>query len=329
MSPHVENFVHSLVEMAKAMETLPTVQHELAEAHKTIEHQREIIQRVELKLLDRAAEISNLQASIRNLEVSRDDAELRFLEADDIASTLKNALRDVMAKIDGTLKAVEPVLPPTEVVEEPQATSTTQADEVHSVNPTPPSVVDMEGMSSNANTTTETTAAPMTSISFASGGHTEAGLSEQPMDGNTETGESAPNPTTSTSQQHVALDADISGTQSFPVSAMLPEGESVSNPTPAETPTDVSPPQTNAETTTASPTIGTQATDGVSVSPDPIVNTTIEHPTAPPQAVSTSDVGSSQTEGSDDKEPQKYDAAGFLRQEWWDWADRQWQPKRA
>lgn len=293
MSPHVENFVHSLVEMAKAMETLPTVQHELAEAHKIIEHQRETIQRVELKLLDRAAEINDLQSTIRGLEVSRDDAELRFLEADDIASTLKNALRDVMAKIDGTLKAVEPILPPTTIVEEPQATSTAQTDEVHSVNPTLPSVVDMEGMSSNANTTTETTAAPMTSISFASGGHTEAGLSGQPMDGNTETGESAP------------------------------------NPTPVETPTDVSPQPTNVETTTASPTIGTQATDGVSVSSDPIVNTTIEHPTAPPQAVSTSDVGSSQMAESDDKEPQKYDAAGFLRQEWWDWADRQWQPKRA
>lgn len=303
MSPHVENFVHSLVEMAKAMETLPTVQHELAEAHKIIEHQRETIQRVELKLLDRAAEISNLQASIRNLEVSRDDAELRFLEADDIASTLKNALRDVMAKIDGTLKAVEPVLPPTEVIEEPQATS-------------------------QVPTITEQERAEIETIPMQEEWAARPLDPELPVPG-VEAKDVAPDPTTSTSQQHVALDADISGAQSFPVSAMLPEGESAPNPTPVETPTDVSPQPTNAETTTVSPTIGTQATDGVSVSTDPIVNTTIEHPIALPQAVSTSDVGSSQMAESDDKEPVKFGEFGEIRLEWWEWSDRRFYTRRS
>jgi len=105
MSPTVANsLVHDLVEMAKAMEMLPQVQAELADARKAMNEYLTTIQRLELKLLDRSNEITDLERRLQDAEVSRDDAELRFLEADD-------KLSRVIGVVKGSIESLGVVVP--------------------------------------------------------------------------------------------------------------------------------------------------------------------------------------------------------------------------
>src|SRR5438046_10447377 len=90
MSPTVGNFVHDLVEMAKAMEELPQAQAELAKLRKIAEDQAETIARREASILGLKHDIETLNEKVRTAEANRDDAELRFLDADDhIAAFLR------------------------------------------------------------------------------------------------------------------------------------------------------------------------------------------------------------------------------------------------
>ena len=73
----VGNFVHDLVEMAKATERLPMIEAENERLQTMVEDYAKRIQTLELRLIDRATEIDNLHETIRAAEVSRDDAELR------------------------------------------------------------------------------------------------------------------------------------------------------------------------------------------------------------------------------------------------------------
>ena len=58
MSPHAANsLVHDLVQMAQAMEQLPQVQAQLDRTQGDLDHAYATIQRLELKLLDRATQI--------------------------------------------------------------------------------------------------------------------------------------------------------------------------------------------------------------------------------------------------------------------------------
>jgi hypothetical protein len=118
MSPHVNNFVTDLVEMAKAMDELPKV---TAELHQTsIERDRALstIQDRELHILDLKQQIETHLSIIRSLEVARDDAEMRFLEADDRAvkaSSFLARLRDdatmVASEIDRAKGMIDPPKP--------------------------------------------------------------------------------------------------------------------------------------------------------------------------------------------------------------------------
>lgn len=83
MSPNVGNFVHDLVEMAKAMETLPQVERERDQLNGDLNQARVTVQLREEAILRYKAEIETLNAKVRATEAERDDAELRFLELDE------------------------------------------------------------------------------------------------------------------------------------------------------------------------------------------------------------------------------------------------------
>jgi hypothetical protein len=100
MSPSVGNFVTDLVEMAKATERLPLVEQELEVAKATAEAMRVTVQTLELRAIDRKEEIDRLHARIRELEVSRDDAELRFLELDEKATIVTRRLGAIMSSFE-------------------------------------------------------------------------------------------------------------------------------------------------------------------------------------------------------------------------------------
>ena len=119
MSPQVHNFVTDLVEMAKATERLPYAEQELSEARQEITAKADTIQRLELKLMDRANEITNLHARIRDLEVSRDDAEFRFLEAEDRTNRALDFIKTTFGNAGSLIQALEPPKPEPVPVQEP------------------------------------------------------------------------------------------------------------------------------------------------------------------------------------------------------------------
>lgn len=122
MSPHeraahVGNFVQDLVEMAKATEQLPQVQADLADAHITINNQLATIQRLELKLMERANEINGLHSKLTAAEVARDNAETMFLECDDKLSAFRRLVKGFATDVGDLVSAQEPT---PEVKAEPQ-----------------------------------------------------------------------------------------------------------------------------------------------------------------------------------------------------------------
>jgi hypothetical protein len=109
MSPHAQtSFVNDLVVMAKAYEELPGVREELRTTRDQLDAAVATVQRLELKLIDRASQIDVLNSSIRQLEVSRDDAELRFLEADDRTEKALAFVRTTFGNAGQLLQALEP-----------------------------------------------------------------------------------------------------------------------------------------------------------------------------------------------------------------------------
>lgn len=109
MSPHAQqSFVNDLVEMAEAYRLLPQVRDELRDTQARLDSALNTVQRLEGKLHDRHAEIDGLHSQIRALEVSRDDAELRFLEAADRTEKALAFVRTVFGNSGQLLQALEP-----------------------------------------------------------------------------------------------------------------------------------------------------------------------------------------------------------------------------
>lgn len=111
MSPNVGNFVHDLVEMAKAMEALPSVQLDLHNAQVEIDRLQGTVQRLELKLIDRANEIDQLRLSVREAEVAKDAAETMFLEADDRTARAVEFIKAQFGAAGSLIQALEPAKP--------------------------------------------------------------------------------------------------------------------------------------------------------------------------------------------------------------------------
>lgn len=108
MSPVMDNFVHSLVEMAKAMEELPQVQAELERTKQTTEQQGHMIASREESILRLKADIETLQAKVRDAEASRDDAELRFLDLDEKAGKVLRTLGTFQSEAQSLAELLSP-----------------------------------------------------------------------------------------------------------------------------------------------------------------------------------------------------------------------------
>jgi hypothetical protein len=115
----INSLVGDLVAMAQAMERLPQVEtelhrleHELEQAHATISHR-------ELRIIDLKQQIEDLQSKLSQAEVARDDAELRFLEADEKSSKVVRFL----AQIQGMAVQAECELNPPKPMPQPEVTA--------------------------------------------------------------------------------------------------------------------------------------------------------------------------------------------------------------
>jgi len=105
------NFVNDLVMMAKAYEELPKVQEALEIERKMSDERLGRIQALELKLLDRAAELDAAHAATRKAEVERDHAETMFLETDSKLDAIKSFLSGQIGAASALFAAMEPPQP--------------------------------------------------------------------------------------------------------------------------------------------------------------------------------------------------------------------------
>jgi len=111
----VTNFAASLVEMAKAHERVPELERECAGLKAQHIDDGERIARLEMKLMDRAEELSTLTAKLRSVEAERDEVGFRHLESEDKISALMASLRTVFSSVGETLKAAQPEAEPVKV----------------------------------------------------------------------------------------------------------------------------------------------------------------------------------------------------------------------
>lgn len=112
MSPHaVNSFVNDLVAMAKAVEDLPKVQSDLDTACTKIDALERTVQDRELAIIDYKATITDLQSQLRNAEVSRDDAELRFLEVEDKQLNILAMAKAARASLEQMTTLLDPPKP--------------------------------------------------------------------------------------------------------------------------------------------------------------------------------------------------------------------------
>lgn len=131
-SPNVGNFAEALVEMAKATEELPKARAEIDRQSTMIEDYAKQVQSLELRAIDRKNEIDKLVSRINDLEVARDDAELRFLEADETLHNVLGNLRSVQASLGSAVATLDPPKAESEPKAEPMGQS--DADPTMSVN---------------------------------------------------------------------------------------------------------------------------------------------------------------------------------------------------
>lgn len=105
------NFVSDLVAMAKAFEELPQVKAELEDAkHHFSEASQRIIEREE-SILKLKAELEASHEARRKVEAERDDAELRFLEADERTSRALDFIKTTFGSAGSVIQSLEPPAP--------------------------------------------------------------------------------------------------------------------------------------------------------------------------------------------------------------------------
>lgn len=181
MSPVVGNFVRDLVDMAKAMEELPLAQAELDRLRKLVDDQGAIIARREETILKLKADADSLNEKVRAAEASRDDAELRFLEADDHITAFRRLVSTFTTDTVSLLRAIEPPKP--EPVAEPIVD---HADEASAASPYEwPSSTQADQSATDPTATSPVTsespyAEPIAPASDNAAGVTTEGVSVQP-----------------------------------------------------------------------------------------------------------------------------------------------------
>lgn len=163
MSPNVGNFVHDLVEMAKAMEMLPQVQADLEQANKLNSEQGTVIAAREESILKLKSEIDALQAKVREAEQGRDAAETMFLECDDKLSAFRRLAQTFSTDLGSLIQAQQPPAPmavPSE--EQVQGVSESKPMEGYPGNPLPGTFPDPIASPQGQSEADPTTAQPST-----------------------------------------------------------------------------------------------------------------------------------------------------------------------
>ncbi len=131
MSPAVGNFVHDLVEMAKAMELLPQAEAENARLHTQVEEYAKTVQAREMAIIGYKDEIEALHAKVRSLEVERDDASFRTMEVEDTLHSTLDQARRAKDTLDGLIAKLDPPKPqPEPEVVQPQAVTPVEASPI-------------------------------------------------------------------------------------------------------------------------------------------------------------------------------------------------------
>ncbi|SRR5258707_1712752 len=99
MSPTVDNFVHDLVAMAKAYDTLPGLEAENKQLQEQHLHDGDIISRLELRIIDLKNQQDETLTKLRSVEAERDEAGFRQLETEDKIATLVRTFQTVHATV--------------------------------------------------------------------------------------------------------------------------------------------------------------------------------------------------------------------------------------
>lgn len=116
MSPNVGNFVHDLVEMAKAMEALPGLQARIDELVKINADLHSDLVKREETILAKNAEILDTTRQLRDAEVARDNASFRLLELEDSFNKVFSQAGALLASANAVKEIISPTPPK---VEEP------------------------------------------------------------------------------------------------------------------------------------------------------------------------------------------------------------------
>ncbi len=103
------SFVHDLVAMATAADKVPQLEEQISELRKALDAQTASNWELEAKIIDHTNAHSETKARLHNAEVARDDAEMRFLEADDAKLAAVRAMRVVIGEAEAFVKAMTPV----------------------------------------------------------------------------------------------------------------------------------------------------------------------------------------------------------------------------
>lgn len=202
MSPQVDNFVHSLVEMAKAQEMLPTVQADLEHAMNEIIHKGEKINSLYADLEQSRTYAASLEQRCRDLEVARDDAELRFLELDEKAAKVLAKLSSISAAAHDAAMVIDPPKP--EPVKEPEPMPPLSSAPIHDTEVSAPSI------GTGVGTEDQRVPDPTQEVNQNAAGTTttmtaQTGVSSEPA-----TGQSESNPTASTVETFIPSASDAS-----------------------------------------------------------------------------------------------------------------------
>lgn len=108
MSPHnVNNFVSDLVEMAKAMERVPLLERELADARHVLDEMGKQADGLRSDIDQAKAYASTLEQKVHDLEVAKDQAETMFLEADDRFNRTLDFVKTAFGSAGALIQAVE------------------------------------------------------------------------------------------------------------------------------------------------------------------------------------------------------------------------------
>jgi hypothetical protein len=108
---HITGFASELVQMAQAMARVPELEKDLSFQYERVAIAQSRISELETLLEASRTYAAALKIKVRTTEASRDDAELRLLEADDAKDTLVRILDNLGKDILGALQAVAPIEP--------------------------------------------------------------------------------------------------------------------------------------------------------------------------------------------------------------------------